>query len=125
MNKEKIEMEFPIHSSPKILYNCLSTATGLQSWFADEVNEHDGFFEFRWGEEVMRAKPVHKRESKLMVFKWLNQPEDYTLEFEILTDELTNDVSLVVRDYCLIDDVEETKRLWDSQIHNLKHIIGS
>lgn len=118
-------MEFPIHSSPKILYNCLSTAIGLQSWFADEVNEHDGYLEFHWRDEVIRAKPVHKRESKLIVLKWLDQPENYTLEFEILTDELTNDVSLVVRDYCLKEDIEETKRLWESQIQSLKHIIGS
>jgi hypothetical protein len=125
MKKEKIEMEFPIHSSPKILYNYLSTANGLQSWFADKVIEHDGIFEFHWGNEIMRAKGVHKRDSKLMVFKWLDEPENYTLEFEILTDELTHDISLMVRDYCLKEDIEETKRLWESQVHNLKHIIGS
>jgi hypothetical protein len=60
-----------------------------------------------------------------MVFKWLDEPENYTLEFEILTDELTHDISLMVRDYCLKEDIEETRRLWESQVHNLKHIIGS
>jgi uncharacterized protein YndB with AHSA1/START domain len=125
MNKEKIEMEFPIHSSPKILYNYLSTAVGLQSWFADKVTEHDGFLEFHWGDEVMRARSVHKRENKLIAFKWLDQTENNILEFEILTDELTHDVSLVVRDFCEKEDMEETKRLWDSQIHHLKQLIGS
>ncbi len=125
MSKEKIKLEFPVHSSPKILYSYLSTPTGLQSWFADKVIDHDGIFEFHWGDEVMRAKPMHKREGKMIAFKWLDQPEPTTLEFEIITDELTSDVALLVTDYCEKEDVEETRRLWETQIQHLKHLIGS
>ncbi|MEZ5107982.1 MAG: START-like domain-containing protein [Bacteroidia bacterium] len=41
------------------------------------------------------------------------------------TDELTSDVALMVTDFAADDDVEETQRLWESQIQNLRHIIGS
>ena len=35
---EKYELEFQIRSSVNILFNCLSTPSGLSEWFADDVN---------------------------------------------------------------------------------------
>ena len=42
--KQKYTLEFEIKSSPKILYNYLSTASGLEEWFADKVNIREGDF---------------------------------------------------------------------------------
>jgi len=36
--KEKFEIEFPIHASPHMLYQYISSASGLCEWFADDVN---------------------------------------------------------------------------------------
>ena len=37
MSKVKFELEFPIHASPSMLYNCLATPSGLEEWFADKM----------------------------------------------------------------------------------------
>ena len=72
-----------------------------------------------------RQKIVHKRYNKLIRFKWLDGEEESFFEFEILTDDLTSDVALVITDFSVPEDQEETVRLWETQIHNLKQIIGS
>lgn len=123
--KKKFQVEFPVHSSPKILFNYLSTPSGLQEWFADKVSARENQFIFQWEGSEQKAKMVHKREGQMIKFKWLEDPDDAYMEFEIITDELTNDTALLITDFSLPDDIEESKRLWDSQVHSLKHIIGS
>ena len=36
-NKIRYELEFPLNSSPQLLYQYISTPSGLQEWFADNV----------------------------------------------------------------------------------------
>jgi hypothetical protein len=43
----------------------------------------------------------------------------------ILVDELTKDVSLMVVDFADKDEVDEATLLWENQISDLKHLIGS
>jgi hypothetical protein len=43
----------------------------------------------------------------------------------ILVDELTKDVSLMVIDFAEKDEVDEATQLWENQISDLKHLIGS
>ena len=123
--KEKIVMEFEMHCSPRILFNYINTPSGLSEWFADDVTVNEGIYTFRWADSDSKAKLVHKRENQLTKFKWLDAEEDGYFEFEILTDDLTSDVALLITDFCAPDDKDETRRLWDTQIHNLRQIIGS
>jgi DNA-directed RNA polymerase specialized sigma24 family protein len=37
--KQLFTIEFPVRCSPGILFEFLSTASGLQEWFADKVDE--------------------------------------------------------------------------------------
>lgn len=123
--KQKFQREFEFRSSPKILYNYLSTASGLEEWFADKVIMKDGNFIFQWEGSEAKAKMVHKRENQLVRFKWLDESDESFIEFEVITDDLTNDIGLLVTDFAMPDEIDESERLWDSQIHNLKQIIGS
>jgi hypothetical protein len=50
---------------------------------------------------------------------------DYFFELRILEDEITKDVSLMVIDYAEEDEVGEATLLWENQISDLKHVIGS
>jgi hypothetical protein len=43
----------------------------------------------------------------------------------IVVDEITKDVSVVVTDFADEDEVEEAKMLWESQIGDLKQVLGS
>ena len=73
-------------------------------------------------------KEVVEREIEprdVVIASCLDDSDDAFIEFEITTDELTSDVSLMVSDFATEDDIEETQRLWDTQIHNLRHLIGT
>jgi hypothetical protein len=46
-------------------------------------------------------------------------------EIRIVVDEITKDVSLMVTDFAFEDEIEESKMLWESQISDLKKLVGS
>ncbi len=46
--KTKIQLEYMINSSPRILYPYLIEPNDLAQWFADDVNYNDGVYEFIW-----------------------------------------------------------------------------
>ena len=123
--KEKIQIEFELHCSPRILFNYLHTPSGLSEWFADDVNFKDGIYTFTWTESESRAKIVHKRENQMVRFKWIDNEDDSYFEFEVVTDDLTSDVALMITDFADPDEIEEVTSLWEAQIHELKQIIGA
>ena len=63
--KSPYTLEYPVRCSPNILYDFLSTPTGLQEWFADKVDERDGIFSFSWDNTVEKAELIEKEEDKL------------------------------------------------------------
>lgn len=125
---EKVEfmMEFVVKASPKMLYKFLSTPSGLSEWFADNVNSRGKKFIFIWDGAEEVADLVTKKADKFIKFRWEEEEDDKAyFEFKIVTDELTNDVSLIITDFAEEDEVEEAKLLWDSQVSDLLHVIGS
>lgn len=124
-DKIKIQLEYVINCSPRVLYNRLSTASGLSEWFADDVRIKGKQFTFMWEGSSQTAEMTLHKENKLVRFNWLEEEEDTYFEFRINRDELTNDVSLIVVDYTDEDEKGDTEELWNSQISELKHILGS
>jgi len=129
-NKVKYSLEFEIKSSPKILYNYLSNASGLEEWFADKVNIREGDLIFTWEGSEQRARIVSKKDNQMIRFKWITEEakgtdDDTYFQFEIVQDEITSDVALIVTDFSAPDEKEEDMLLWNSQIHSLMHHIGS
>lgn len=125
-DKIKLELEFPIHASPQLLFQYISTPSGLSEWFADNVNSRGEIFTFIWDDSEEQAKMLSKKNSERVKFKWL-EDEDASVFFEIKiqVDEITKDVSLIVTDFADEDEVEETKMLWENQISSLKQVLGS
>lgn len=126
--KVKYEIEFPLTSSPQLLYQYISTPSGLSEWFADNVNSRGEVFSFIWNDSEEKARMASKKNGEKVKFRWLdddNNDTDYYFEMRILVDEITKDVSLVVVDFADEDDVDESKQLWENQISDLKHVIGS
>ena len=125
-DKIKYEMEFPIQSSPALLYQYISTPSGMSEWYADNVNSRGEFFTFIWEGSEERAKLLGKKNQERIKFRWEDDVDtDYYFELRIQVDEITKDVSLMVTDYADEDEIEEGKMLWDNMISNLKHILGS
>ncbi len=127
--KTKFEIEFPIHASPQLLYQYISTPSGLSEWFADNVNSRGELFTFIWDDGEERAKLLTKKNGERVKFKWLDNGDDedtnYYFEIRIQVDEITKDVSLMVTDFSEEDELDEAKMLWDNQISDLKHVLGS
>jgi uncharacterized protein YndB with AHSA1/START domain len=125
-DKIKFEIEFPIHASPKMLYQYFGTPSGLSEWFADNVNSRGELFTFIWDGAEEQAIMLSKKMDSRIRFRWLeNEDEDSYFEFRIQVDELTKDVSLMVTDFADEDEVEESKMFWENQISELKHRIGA
>ena len=124
----RYELEFPLNSSPQLLYQYISTPSGLQEWFADNVNSRGEFFTFIWDDTEENARLASKKSGEKVKFKWIDDNKkdtDYYFELRILEDEITKDVSLMVVDFALEDEIDESKLLWENQISDLKHVIGS
>jgi uncharacterized protein YndB with AHSA1/START domain len=126
--KVQIELEFPVKASPAMLFPFLSTPSGLSEWFCDDVNSRSELFTFFWDGSEESAKMIKKKNDKFIQFRWIDDEDEgnnYYFEFRIVVDELTHDVSLMVTDFVDPDEEEESRLLWDSQIHDLLHTIGS
>lgn len=127
-SKVRYEIEFPINSSPQLLYQYISTPSGLQEWFADNVNSRGEYFTFEWNDSEENARLVSKKTGEKVKFKWLdenNKDTEFYFELRILEDEITKDVSLMVVDFALEEEIEESIQLWENQVSDLKHVIGS
>jgi len=123
--KIKYELEFPIQASPNMLYQYITSASSLSEWFADDVNSRGKVFSFFWDGVEEKAELVTSRNNHFVKFKWLEHEDDSYFEIRIVVDELTKDVSLIITDFSDEDEVEESKMLWESQIADLKQVLGS
>jgi len=123
--KVKYELEFVIKASSRMLYNYISTPSGLGEWFADNVNSRGEIFTFIWDGSEEQAKLITKKNNQSIKFKWLEEEDDdIYFELKIQIDDLTKDVALVITDFAYDDEVEEAKLLWESQVDALHSIIG-
>jgi uncharacterized protein YndB with AHSA1/START domain len=125
-DKIKYEMEFPIQVSPALLYQYISTPSGMSEWYADNVNSRGEFFTFIWSESEEKAKLLSKKSPERIKFKWMeDEGTEYYFELRIQVDEITKDVSLIITDFAEEDEVEEGKMLWENMVSELKQILGS
>lgn len=122
----KFELEYTINSSAKVLFPRLSTPEGLSEWFSDNASISGDVFTFMWGKSEAKAKLVSIKEYKLAKFEWMNQgfEDSNYFEFRINIEELTGDVALMITDFAEPEEKEDSIYLWDSQITELKRILG-
>lgn len=124
--KGKFELEYVIRTSAGILYEFITTPSGLSEWFADDVNIRDGIFTFFWDGSEQKAKLIGFKEEKFIRLSWIDKPDGMYFEFRIEKDELTGDVSLIIIDFAdEAADMQTSKLLWDSQVNKLLGVLGS
>lgn len=127
-DKIKYQLEIEVKSSTKVLYNMMSTPSGLSEWFADDVNIKNDVFSFFWDGSSEEAKLLTKKKGESIKFQWLEdfeEGEKTYFEMAIKVDELTNDVALIITDFAEEDELEEAQLLWTNQVNDLKKVIGS
>jgi uncharacterized protein YndB with AHSA1/START domain len=125
MTKVQLDLEYIIRTSDSMLYNCISSPSGLEEWFADEVHIRGEVFTFIWEGEERKAELVGKKKDQFVKFHWLDDGKEKTFfEMRIKIDEMTNEVALLVTDFAEEDERDETRLLWDSAVDNLRRAIG-
>lgn len=126
--KKSFSIEYDFHASPQLLFQYLSTPSGLSEWFADNVNSRGERFTFIWDDSEETALLLQKKNNDKVKFQWQNDEDDdgeYYFEFKIQVDEITKDVSLIVTDFAEEDELEESKMLWDNLVSDLKQVLGA
>ncbi|MDG2491909.1 MAG: START-like domain-containing protein [Flavobacteriaceae bacterium] len=126
--KTLFTIEFDFQSSPQLLFQYLSTPSGLSEWFSDNVNSRGEDYTFIWGDAEEYAKLIQKKNNEKVRFRWMNDEEDQDdcyFEFKIVVDEITKDVSLNIADFAEEDELEEAKMLWNNLVSSLKQVLGS
>ena len=122
--------DYQLNASKKIVYTYLSTASGLQEWFADEVRiNEDKDFIFNFDQEDHYAKLTVLKANlhvRLDFFdpKRMHDQVDSFIEFKLDETELTQSLFLNVIDQSNFYNLEELEVIWDGLISKLKEIIG-
>lgn len=125
MEKVLLQKEYLLNASKSILFNCLSTPSGLSEWFADDVNIRNEVYTFKWDDSEEEAKLITKKRDEYIKFKWLDDEDDDSFfDMRIRIDAMTGETALIINDYVDEDEIEESSLLWDSLIDNLRRILG-
>ncbi|MEZ5047510.1 MAG: START-like domain-containing protein [Chitinophagaceae bacterium] len=123
--REKYTLEFEMRCSPSILFEFLSTTSGLGEWFAERVTQRDNVFEFHWNGSIETAEMIAAELNEYVVYRWDWMDKDEYFEFRIESSPVTNVTLLTVTDFADKKEKDDQIRLWESQIHDLKYRIGS
>src|SRR4028119_1869212 len=120
--KQLYTLEYPVRSSPSILFEFLSTPAGLGEWFADRVDENkEHIFTFTWSNSEEKAELLDKQEDKYVRFRWTHAPKDEYFEFSIEKSEVTNQTILIIKDFAEKKEIADQSRVWEYQVKDLFH----
>ncbi|HPT22591.1 MAG TPA: START-like domain-containing protein [Bacteroidales bacterium] len=122
----KFELEYTLNCSQKVLFSRLSTPEGLSEWFAERVDVDSDLFSFYWNNSQSKARLSALKENKLVRFEWIGMEDEESnyFEFRINIEELTGDLALLITDFAEPEEKEDAIYLWDSQITDLKRLLG-
>ena len=130
MLKDQFVADYQLNASKKIVFTYLSTASGLEDWFADEVriNEDKNYIFYFDGQDHYARLVVVK--ANLHVRWEFFDPKaplassDSFIEFVLDETELTQALFLKVIDQTNQYEADELEAIWDGMIAKLKETIG-
>ena len=124
--KEKYHVEYLVKASVEMLYQYISTASGLGEWFSDAANSRGNVFSFVWAGSEEDATLIARREGSLVRFRWTaDEGQKYYFEIRLEQDELTGDVAMTITDFAYPDEINESRQLWTNAVTNLRKVIGA
>ncbi len=124
--RKSYKIEYTIKSSPAILFDFVTTPSGLVLWFADKVdiNGDDISFSWRGAGAEDNAIILEWIEEYRVRYRWEWMEEDEFFQFRIYKNEVTRDTILEITDFADEKEIPDQIRLWDSQIKRLTQSIG-
>ena len=126
-DRQKVELEYLLKTSPKILYNMISTPSGLSEWFADDVNIRNNTMTFFWEDSQEKAKILSKVKDQYVKYQWeKDEGESVYFELRIKIDAITREVALIITDFPEdAQDEDDVADLWESQVEDLRRVLGA
>ncbi len=123
--KQPFTIERTFRSSPVILYDFLTTPSGLIQWFSDSADLNGDIYTFGWNGDEQTAEVLSFDEEEYIRLRWEDEEDDKAFfEYRIKRNEITGETILYVTDYAYKDEIKETISLWESQLNDLKKCIG-
>jgi len=126
--KEKFELEYVLKTSPKVLDKLLITPDGLSEWFADDVIVKDEVYTFHWDGSEEQARLISKKTGEGIKWQWVHDEEDEPdafFEMKYTIDPITKAVIFNITDFAEASEREQVKRLWESQVLDLRRVLGA
>jgi len=93
-------------------------------WFCDGVDIVADEFAFTWDGSEEMATLVDDIEDERVRFTWDEADEGEYFEFRMEVSPVTNETILYVTDYRDEDEVDDQKKLWESQMEMLRRETG-
>lgn len=126
MSKIGFSIEYPCKSaSVSVLWNSIGTTPGLSEWFADDVSASGENYCFVWEKYEHQAVMVQRKINSHIRFQWMDdEGTDAYFEIRIEKEAITGELTLIVTDYAIPSDKDDTVLLWNKQIEQLKRKIG-
>ena len=133
LTMQKLTIEYPLATqSPKIVWDMISNAHGLQKWLADVVTEDDETMTFTWGHpwterdtKTSRVIDIEKYDHIRLLWDYHEGTPDAYWEMRIGKSDLTGQLNLLITDFAEDDDEEADLRgLWDANLERLHRVSG-
>jgi len=126
MSKNIFELEYEIKASAKMVFPYLSSASGLATWFAEDVNiMPNGLFDFIWDDESHLGKVSIKKANKTVVIDLEEGDEENKIIFDLDINEFTQSLFIKVTDGSdMADSFEESEEIWNALFEELREQFG-
>ena len=123
--KKPFTIEKTFRSSPVILYDFLTSPSGLIQWFSDSADLNNDVYTFGWSGDEEQAEVLSFEEDESIRLRWEDEEDEKAdFEFSIKKNDITGDTILYVTDFAYKDELESSISLWESQLEDLKKCIG-
>ncbi len=122
--RTSFKLEVILRTSPTIVYQFLTAPECLVMWFCDEAHTTENEFTFYWNESPESATVLWDSEDELLRLRWEDGDPDEYFEFHITKSPITEETVLTITDFADANGVNDAKKLWESQIKQLKAAMG-
>lgn len=125
-NMMQYELEFTFSVSPKLLYTMISKPEGLSRWFADSVYIEEDVYHFVWADSEQMARLIESKENEFVRFEWVDDfHEGCILELSIQSQEVSQEIALLIKDCADSTEMDYYKRLWSAQVVKLQRLFNA
>ena len=131
---QKLTFEYPLTTrSPRIVWDMISNAAGLQKWLADKVIEGDrNTLIFTWGQpwterDTKQSKilEIEKWDHIRMLWDYHEDTPEAFWELRIVESKETGHLTLMVTDYASDDDeASDLEGIWEDNFERLHRVSG-